>query len=94
MQAVSKDTAAAGTVGTVATVLGAVSNPLVLYSLFVLKTTGSGLPPGPFGLYGAAEGVGFLVVFGIVGWSLATKVKDHASESMEKETASSYDTAR
>lgn len=55
-------------------VAGAVANPLVLYSLFVLKSTGSGLPPGPYGLYGAAEGVSYLIVVGLVGWSIATKV--------------------
>lgn len=63
-----------GAAGTAAVVAGAVANPLVLYSLFVLKSTGSGLPPGPYGLYGAAEGVSYLIVVGLVGWSIATKV--------------------
>ena len=69
----------------VALAAGFVFNPIVLYSDFVLKTTGKGLPPGPGGgnsaiaflctpkraspeplrptggIYGAAEGVGFLV---------------------------------
>lgn len=40
---------------------GIVSAPLCLYSEFVLKTTGSGLPPGPGGLVGAAEGISYLV---------------------------------
>ena len=32
-----------------ATAAGFVFNPIVLYSDFVLKTTGKGLPPGPGG---------------------------------------------
>lgn len=42
-----------GTAGLVGIVSGLVSNPVVCYSLYVLKTTGAGLPPGPGGLYGA-----------------------------------------
>lgn len=37
--------------------------------------TGSGLPPGPGGAYGAAEGVSYLVVVGIVAWSIYAKVR-------------------
>ena len=74
LRAAASDTTDAGTLGTAVTVAGAVFNPVVLYSEWVLKTTGSGLPPGPGGLYGAAEGIGYLVVVGIVGWSIATKV--------------------
>lgn len=37
------------------------------------------LIPGPYGLYGAAEGVSYLVVLGIIGWSLSTKVRPAAS---------------
>ena len=43
---------------TAALVLGAVFNPVVLLSEYVLVTTGQGLDPGPGGLYGAAEGIG------------------------------------
>ena len=60
------------------TTLGAtwlVANAICDYSLYVLKTTGCGLPAGPFGLVGAAEGVSYLSVVGILGWSLFTKVK-------------------
>ncbi|KAL4859968.1 hypothetical protein ACK3TF_000201 [Chlorella vulgaris] len=35
---------------------------------------GCGLPPGPSGLLGAAEGISYLVVGGIVVWSLARKL--------------------
>ena len=54
---------------------GFVANPVVLVSEYFLKTTGEGLPPGPGGLYGATEGVSYLVIVGVVAWSLYTKVK-------------------
>ena len=54
---------------------GVVSNVICDYSLYVLKTTGCGLPPGPFGLEGAAEGISYLLVVGLFGWSLFTKIK-------------------
>ena len=56
------------------TASGLISGPLTLYSEYVLKTTGCGLPAGPFGLLGAAEGISYLVVVYIVGWSLYTKI--------------------
>ena len=43
-----------GTAGKAAIALGLVANPLVLWSEWTLKTTGSGLPPGPGGALGAA----------------------------------------
>ncbi|XP_017257998.1 uncharacterized protein LOC108227391 [Daucus carota subsp. sativus] len=54
---------------------GLVSNPVIAWSLFTLKTTGCGLPPGPGGSIGALEGVSYLAVVGIIGWSLYTKSK-------------------
>nr|XP_043606769.1 uncharacterized protein LOC122578797 [Erigeron canadensis] len=54
---------------------GLISNPVIGWSLYTLKTTGCGLPPGPGGSIGALEGVSYLVVVGIVGWSLYTKSK-------------------
>lgn len=42
-----------GTAGLVGIAAGLISNPVVAYSLYTLKTTGAGLPPGPGGLYGA-----------------------------------------
>ncbi|GAQ86242.1 hypothetical protein KFL_002780060 [Klebsormidium nitens] len=45
------------------------------WSLFTLKTTGCGLPPGPGGALGGLEGISYLAIVGIVGWSLYTKVK-------------------
>ena len=41
------------------------------WSLYTLKTTGCGLPAGPFGLIGAAEGV-----FGKGAAGLATMISD------------------
>lgn len=54
---------------------GLVANPVVLLSEYFLKTTGQGLPPGPGGLYGATEGISYLIIVGVVGWSLYTKAK-------------------
>ena len=42
---------------------------------WTLKTTGKGLPEGPGGIFGALEGVSYLVVLGIIGWSVSTKVR-------------------
>ncbi len=55
-------------------VAGLVSNVICDYSLYVLRTTGCGLPPGILGLEGAAEGVSYLAVVGILAWSMVTKI--------------------
>ena len=60
-------------VETAALVAGLVATPVTLYSEFVLKTTGCGLPPGPAGSLGALEGVSYLVVVGILGLSASAK---------------------
>ncbi|CAM0944512.1 unnamed protein product [Alopecurus aequalis] len=54
---------------------GLASSAIVAWSLYTLKATGCGLPPGPGGALGAAEGVSYLVVAAIVGWSLTTKAR-------------------
>ncbi|KAF9609434.1 hypothetical protein IFM89_016234 [Coptis chinensis] len=59
----------------VAVVSGLISTPVIGWSLYTLKTTGCGLPPGPGGSIGALEGVSYLAVVGIVAWSLYTKSK-------------------
>uniref|UniRef100_A0A383WAY0 Uncharacterized protein n=1 Tax=Tetradesmus obliquus TaxID=3088 RepID=A0A383WAY0_TETOB len=64
-----------GAAGLAAIAAGLVANPVMLFSEYTLKTTGEGIPPGPGGLYGALEGVSYLVVLGIIGWSIATKVR-------------------
>lgn len=58
-----------------ATVGGLVATPVIGWSLYTLKTTGCGLPPGPAGSIGALEGVSYLAVVGIVAWSAYTKTK-------------------
>ncbi|PIA52589.1 hypothetical protein AQUCO_01000459v1 [Aquilegia coerulea] len=64
-----------GTLEKVAIVGGLISTPVIGWSLYTLKTTGCGLPPGPVGSIGALEGVSYLAIVGIVGWSLYTKSK-------------------
>lgn len=64
-----------GAIEAAAIVGGLVATPVIGWSLYTLKTTGCGLPPGPGGSIGALEGVSYLVVVGIVAWSLYTKAK-------------------
>ncbi|KAK3413958.1 hypothetical protein EUGRSUZ_I02457 [Eucalyptus grandis] len=64
-----------GLAGKAAIAGGLVSTPVIAWSLYTLKTTGCGLPPGPGGSIGALEGVSYLAVVGIVGWSAYTKSK-------------------
>ena len=54
--------------------VGAISVPVVAFSLYVLQTTGCGLPPGPGGLYGAVEGVSYLGLAGFLFASVQRKV--------------------
>mmetsp|Transcript_25925 Transcript_25925/g.34010 ORF Transcript_25925/g.34010 Transcript_25925/m.34010 type:complete len:217 (+) Transcript_25925:85-735(+) len=63
------------TIDLAAAVSGVIAVPVVLYSEYVLKTTGCGLPPGPFGLLGALEGISYLAIVGIAGLSVFTKVQ-------------------
>lgn len=55
--------------------LGSAASCVVLWSEFTLKTTGCGLPAGPFGSLGALEGISYLAIVGIIGASLTTKLK-------------------
>ncbi|KAJ0981921.1 hypothetical protein J5N97_010176 [Dioscorea zingiberensis] len=74
----AKDTGSSeggGTAELAAVIGGFVANPVIGFSLYTLKTTGCGLPPGPGGSLGALEGVSYLVLAGIVGWSVYTKAK-------------------
>ncbi|KAG7034154.1 hypothetical protein SDJN02_03881, partial [Cucurbita argyrosperma subsp. argyrosperma] len=64
-----------GIAETLAIAGGLVATPVIGWSLYTLKTTGCGLPPGPGGSLGALEGVSYLAVVGIVGWSAYTKTK-------------------
>ncbi|GFR39700.1 hypothetical protein Agub_g179 [Astrephomene gubernaculifera] len=63
----------AGAAGVAAIAVGLPANVIMLWSEWTLKTTGSGLPPGPGGALGAAEGVSYLAVLAIVAWSAYTK---------------------
>jgi hypothetical protein len=59
-------------------VLGAVGSAMALtvfYSECTLFSTGCGLPAGPFGLLGLAEGLSYLGIIGIGGYSLFVKVR-------------------
>lgn len=73
-----------GTFG-LADVGGVFASLIVLYSEYTLKTTGCGLPAGPFGLYGAVEGISYLAVVGIVGYSIFEKLQgqDRSSSSIQ-----------
>uniref|UniRef100_A0A7C8ZEA6 Uncharacterized protein n=1 Tax=Opuntia streptacantha TaxID=393608 RepID=A0A7C8ZEA6_OPUST len=71
----SDETQDVGIAGKAAIAGGLIAAPVIGWSLYTLKTTGCGLPPGPGGSIGALEGVSYLVVVGIVGWSLYTKAK-------------------
>lgn len=53
---------------------GCVAAAVMTWSLVTLKNTGCGLPPGPGGAFGAAEGVSYLYVTGLVAWSAVKKV--------------------
>lgn len=48
---------------------------ITFYSEYTLKTTGCGLPAGPFGLVGLVEGLSYLGVTGVVAFSLVKKIK-------------------
>ncbi|KAL3698717.1 hypothetical protein R1sor_012793 [Riccia sorocarpa] len=74
----SEDAESVGPVGIGAIAGGLVAVPVVAWSLYTLKTTGCGLPPGPGGAIGALEGVSYLVIVGVIGWSIFTKVKTGA----------------
>ena len=54
---------------------GTVANLVCFYSLYVLRTTGCGLPPGFLGLEGAIEGISYTIVVGIFGWSGLTYIQ-------------------
>ena len=42
---------------------------------YVCFQTGEGLPPGPYGVYGALEGVSYLVVLFLISWSVTKKLR-------------------
>ena len=56
-------------------IAGTLSASIVFISEYTLASTGCGVPAGPFGLYGLAEGISYLGVVGIAGYSAFTKIK-------------------
>lgn len=60
---------------TVLGVVGTKMSLIVFISEYVLKTTGCGLPAGPYGIIGALEGISYLGVSAIAALSIYTKVK-------------------
>ena len=66
--------------------LGTIAALITFYSEYTLKTTGCGLPAGPFGLLGLAEGLSYLGVTGIAAYSL---VKKFRTVSLYKSTCDS-----
>ena len=54
-------------------IVGTVCSIVCLYSLYILRVTSCGLPPGPFGLLGAAEGTSYLVIMYVFFLSLKEK---------------------
>jgi len=55
-------------------ILGILASMIVIRSEFVLKTTGCGLPAGPYGLVGAIEGISYLGVVATAATAIATTV--------------------
>ncbi len=45
---------------------GVISQPIVWISLYFVATSGGGVPGGPFGIFGAVEGLAYLSVVGLV----------------------------
>eukprot|EP00168_Porphyra_purpurea_P014006 TRINITY_DN3955_c0_g1_i1.p5 TRINITY_DN3955_c0_g1~~TRINITY_DN3955_c0_g1_i1.p5 ORF type:complete len:137 (+),score=34.13 TRINITY_DN3955_c0_g1_i1:299-709(+) len=77
------------TAGKAAVAAAFITFPTVAVSEYALLTTGCGLPPGPGGLIGAVEGVGYLAVAAIVVWSVVTKVQNRQGASRRGRAASS-----
>jgi len=55
-------------------IAGSLAALVMIYSEFVLSQTGCGLPAGPLGLVGAVEGLSYLSVVGLGGYSIFQKV--------------------
>jgi predicted neutral ceramidase superfamily lipid hydrolase len=56
-------------------VTGTIASLIMIYSEYTLKTTGCGLPAGPFGLVGLIEGLSYLGVTGIAAYAVVAKVR-------------------
>jgi len=63
----------AGAIGSIAIALVVLPYvPVSLFSSWALLTTGSGIDPGPGGLYGLIEGISSLGVLAVCGWSFTS----------------------
>uniref|UniRef100_A0A7S4CT94 Uncharacterized protein n=1 Tax=Eutreptiella gymnastica TaxID=73025 RepID=A0A7S4CT94_9EUGL len=56
-------------------IAGSIFNVVFWVSLYSVYSTGQGVPAGPFGLYGLAEGLSYLAVPGLFAYSVYTKVQ-------------------
>lgn len=66
---------ASGYVGSIAVSLAVLPYiPLSFYSSYLVLTTGAGIEPGPYGIYGFAEGFATLAIWAVVAWSLTSLV--------------------
>lgn len=66
---------AAGSVGSIAVSLAVLPYiPLSFYSSYLVLTTGAGIEPGPYGIYGFAEGFATLAIWAVVAWSITSLV--------------------
>jgi hypothetical protein len=54
-------------------VSGTGASAVVFWSELTLKNTGCGLPAGPLGIIGLAEGLSYVTIVCVVAWSLYTK---------------------
>ena len=62
-------------------ILGILASMVVLRSEFVLKTTGCGLPAGPFGLVGAIEGISYLGVVATTATAIVAATSDNKNNN-------------
>jgi hypothetical protein len=69
------DSLRAGNVEAIAGTVVLVACVVTSFSLWTLFSSGCGLPPGPFGVFGAAEGVSYLAVAGTVVAATVKKFK-------------------
>jgi hypothetical protein len=62
-------------------IFGILASMVVLRSEFVLKTTGCGLPAGPFGLVGAIEGMSYLGVVATAATAIVAATSENKNNS-------------
>jgi hypothetical protein len=55
----------------------------LLVLLLCLSAAGCGLPPGPYGLLGAAEGLSYLTVLGFAGAGIGARVQSGGKQGLQ-----------